>query len=199
MNNQMMKIIGAETLANEKEVLNVSTEIFNLLRESKSLYPEFYSWYFGRFVQGLREGTRRIIVSYVNGGISGVALIKNDGAEKKICCVKVNDKYKKRGIGIRLFGKCFELLDTTKPMITVADERLNSFSKIFEYYGFKLEEIQKGYYRENSNEYVFNGSLDPAKKRCTSDMPIIVEGSSSDFAGASYAQGSVCRCLGGIV
>lgn len=158
MNKKEMKIIGKETLANKKDMFNVSTQIYNLIRDSESLYPGFCNWYFGKFVPGLEEGKRRIVISYFDSDISGIALVKNEG-EKKICCIKVNDKYRKMGIGIKMFEKCLELLDTERPMITVADERMCSFSKILKYYGFKLEGIHKGYYRDNSTEYVFNGLL----------------------------------------
>jgi len=160
MDNQIIKIIAQNTIVDEQDTFNTTTKIFNMLAESKELYPGFFNWYFRKFVPGLRDGSRKIIVSYVEGEIGGVALIKNDGVEKKICGVRVNGKYRKMGIGVRLFRECLEVLNTTKPMVTVSSERLSSFSKILKYYDFKLEQINKGYYRENSNEYVFNGSLD---------------------------------------
>jgi len=196
MKNQVTKIIGIGTSENSKDVFTVSTEIFNVLKDSKSLYPEFFSWYFGKFVPGLTDGSRNIIVNYIDGDIVAVALVKNDGMEKKICTVKVNEKYRNVGVGIRLFGKCLEFLDTTKPMITVSAERLSSFSAILKYYGFKLEQIQKGYYKKNSDEYVFNGSLAPAKKPRISDIPISVGGRCPHFASASCRQRIVCSHVG---
>jgi predicted acetyltransferase len=135
-------------------------ELFIVLRSSQVWYPEIFRWYSIKFSPGLNDGLRNILFYAIDNEIAGTALIKNTVEEKKICTFIVKNQYRNNGIGKTLFGKCLEILNTDKPMITVPAERLNQFSKIFKYYDLKLEQVVENYYRSQSKEYVFNGNLD---------------------------------------
>ena len=77
-----------------------------------------------------------------------------------ICTFRVKEQFRNNGVGKALFGKCLEVLDTNKPLVTIPEEKLNCFFSIIKYYGLNLEQIPPNYYRDNSCEYVFNGLLD---------------------------------------
>ena len=138
-------------------------DIYSVLLESQEWYPEIFKWYFKKFVPNMINGKRHIIKYHVGSDMTGIALLKKEDNEKKICTFRVKSKYRRNGIGKRLFGKCVEILNTERPMITVSAERLCYFKNIFKYYDLKLEQVLEGYYRENSSEYVFNGYLDSKK------------------------------------
>ncbi|MGD0794572.1 MAG: GNAT family N-acetyltransferase [Dehalococcoidales bacterium] len=135
-------------------------ELFVVIRSSQVWYPEILNWYSFKFSPGLNNGSRKIVFFAINNEIAGTALLKNIDQEKKICTFFVKNQYRNNGIGKSLFGKCLEILDTDKPVITVPAERLPQFSRIFKYYDFKLEQVVDNYYRSKSQEYVFNGNLE---------------------------------------
>jgi len=142
---------------------NIQKEIFILLRKSLEWYPDILNWYFNIFIPEFIDGTRNILICHIDNKVAGIALLKNDFNEKKICTFRVKYDYRSNGIGKTLFKKCLETLDTDKPVFTVPAERLCYFSNILKYYNFRLEQVLEGYYQQNSCEFVFNGYLDSKK------------------------------------
>jgi len=138
---------------------NIQKEIFILLRQSLEWYPDILNWYFNIFIRGFIGGTRNILICNIDNKVAGIALLKNDFNEKKMCTFRVKYDYRSNGIGKALFQKCLETLNTDKPVFTVPAERSCYFYNILKYYNFRLEQVVQNYYRENSREYVFNGNL----------------------------------------
>jgi hypothetical protein len=149
-------VISPENYSNLHSILK---ELFVVISSSQVWYPEIFKWYSFKFLPGLNNGSRKILFYEINSEIAGIALLKIMEEEKKICTFFVKNQYRNNGIGRSLFGKCLEILDTDKPMITVPGERLSQFSRIFKYYDLKLEQVIEDYYRSKSKEYVFNGNL----------------------------------------
>lgn len=126
----------------------------------QALYPNFDSWITEKVAPGLNAGTRKIIVSLTNNQISGFAIIKKEHNEKKLCCLRVLEEYQNRyGIGDKLFKKSFELLDTEKPLLSISEDMLPSYKKLFTYYGFAIESVYPEYYRPKKTEFCYNGEL----------------------------------------
>lgn len=50
-------------------------------------------------------------------------------------------------------------LETTKPLITLADYKLDMFKPIISKYDWELTEIVSGLYNDRSEELCFNGTL----------------------------------------
>ena len=138
---------------------SIQKELYSLISLSKIWYPDIFHWYLYKFVPGLNDGSRNILIYIVDNKVAGIALIKNGAKEKKICTFRVKYDYRNNGIGKTLFRKCLETLDTDKPVFTVPAERFCYFSNILKYYNFRLEQVVQNYYMENSSEYVFNGNL----------------------------------------
>lgn len=131
-----------------------------ILNDIQELYPEFKYWYSTKVIPGLINGSREILTEYRENRLIGIAIIKNEKDEKKICTIKVLPEYQNKGIGIKLFKRALSSLNTNKPFVTVPEERFNEFHKIFTYYGFQLTQIIEGYYREGKKEYIYNGLLE---------------------------------------
>ena len=92
--------------------------------------------------------------------ILGLIILKKTHCEKKICTLKVDERYQRKGIGSALILKAFDFLETDKPLITVPEEYENMFSKILNKFEFKKTDEIHGLYRGNKIEYIYNGHLD---------------------------------------
>lgn len=121
-------------------------------------YPDHCDHYFSKYIPGIFDGEREIITCYMDNRIAAVAILKKDNDEKKISTLFVKPEYQKRGIATELLEKCFAWLGTTRPLITIADYKLNQFTKVIEKYGWvETEILADGYYNNHSREHVFNG------------------------------------------
>ena len=94
-----------------------------------------------------------------NGHIVALGIAKNEGAEQKICTVRVAPCYQNRGIGIKMFDGLLEWLNVEYPLLSVSESKYHEFARIFDYYGFSLTSIRKDYYIRGQNEYFFNETL----------------------------------------
>lgn len=126
-------------------------------------YPRHDEWYRG-IMREIREGfDREMIVAYNGQRIAGVSILKRSQVEKKICSLRVAKEYRGNGIGTALFKRSMDYLETDKPILTVSQNKKDEFKKIFEYFGFSLEQVYPGKYRQGINEYCYNGILLPEK------------------------------------
>lgn len=123
-------------------------------------YRGFYEWYDRLFISKYElDYCRDIIICERNFELAGVAIIKNDECEKKICTLRVSKKYRNNGIGHRLIELSMEYLNTEKPMITLHKNKFNQFEHLLDYYNFNLEQTKKNYYYLFNKELVYNGCL----------------------------------------
>lgn len=118
-------------------------------------YPDFYNWYHKKMIL---DPDRNILVLSAGREIAGILLTK-DGYEKKICTLRVDEKYRHRGIGSYLMQQSFRLLQTDKPIITVSENHLFEFNPLLIRFGFDLKKIYYNYYLFGNNEYSYNGYL----------------------------------------
>ncbi|NSX16165.1 GNAT family N-acetyltransferase [Cupriavidus taiwanensis] len=131
----------------------------NHLREVSGYYPEFEQWLAERVVPGLILGERSILLSESRGVLSGLAVVKDTPAEQKLCCLRVLPPFQGSGVGLKLFDRAFDVLENRTPLLSVAEEQIAVFDKIFRYYGFELAATYPEFYRPTKNEYSFNGLL----------------------------------------
>lgn len=142
-------------------------KLYNYLRDLAESYPQFDDWFYNVVIPEveLKNGEREIIIvlSELKGSskamLTGIAILKKKELEKKICTFRVHENYRNQGIGTELFEKCFEYLDTRKPIITISDNRKEIFKKHIINYKFEETQILKDYYKKGSIEYVYNGFL----------------------------------------
>lgn len=135
-------------------------EIYKFLNRLVFEYQGFQDWYRNLYSSSYElKPNREIIICEDQLAIGGIAIIKNDYSEKKICTLRVAKEFQRRGIGHNLVELCFRYLNTEKPMITLHKSKLNQFEKLLNYYNFELEQTNKHYYNIFSTELVFNGVL----------------------------------------
>jgi hypothetical protein len=151
-------------------------DIASQLSSLRDCYPEFDMWYSDKVVPGISSGHRSILLEYRRDQLAGFAILKDDGAEKKLCCLRVTENFQRSiGLGIRMFERAFEELGTEKPLLSVSEERLPAFQRIFDHFGFELSAVYDGRYRWGKVEFAFNGLLDVpisfAKQNMVRELP----------------------------
>lgn len=148
-------------------------EIYKFLCRLVFEYQGFRNWYQALYTEKFElKYNREIIICEDQFRIVGVAIIKNDLQEKKICTLRVAREYQHQGIGHNLVEMCMQLLHTDQPMITLHKNKLNQFEKLLNYYNFELKQTQKHYYNFFSTELVFNGLL-PERKLIFNNIELI--------------------------
>lgn len=151
---------------NELRIYSKS-KIYNQISDLSEVYPNFDEWFFNVVIPDLklRNGVREIIFSLTNlhGNstpvLSGIAILKKTDNEKKICTIRVHEHFRNLGIGSELFEKCFDFLETRKPVISISENSMEMFKKHIEDFDFELTHELNGYYVAGVTEYVFNGDL----------------------------------------
>lgn len=128
----------------------------NVLRPISTYYPEFEYWYVNQVMPGVLVGSDVMIVAEDKARIVGVGIGRMDNP--KLRCIRVDPEYHAQGLGIHLIDKVLHAIDCDKPKCTVAEEMMHSFSRILiNRFGFSLSKVDKGLYRRNRLEYIFNG------------------------------------------
>ncbi len=138
------------------------------LTHLSSLYPEFSRWYESKVYPGLLVGERKLLLRYHGHSLSGIAIVKDTPAEKKLCCLRILPHMQGTGVGLRLFQDSFLALQTEKPLLSVSDEHLPEFQRVFQHFGFEIGNEYPDLYRPRHSEFSFNGLLDHAERlvRC---------------------------------
>lgn len=157
----MSKTIDAVSLARDPEQTSgMLADVLRHMQDLKDLYPSFDEWVRTRVVPGLRAGDRSILIEYRGGELAALAITKDDGVEKKLCCLRVLPGFQNtHGLGVRMFQRAFDALETEMPLLSVAEERLPAFERLFRHFKFELAERHEGIYRVGRSEFAFNGRL----------------------------------------
>jgi len=122
-------------------------------------YLGFHGWFQNKVIPDLDSGKKEIIVLLHGNNIAGVSIIKNTYSEKKICTIRISRHFRNQGLGKKLMEISLMELNADKPMITVSSYRYPQFKNLFNYFGFKIEDISYNYYRPRNDEISFNGQL----------------------------------------
>lgn len=161
--NDLFSNLGTLIIDNESagttKLKNIANEVFNNIYHLENSYPTFNNWYFNKVVPGLIDGTRSFIIEFRDEKFAGIAILKDTAEEKKICTISINNEYKSKGIGFRLFEKSMRLLDANRPLLTVSEDRLPEFEKIFHHFDYEYVAEYHGLYLPRKRELSFNGFL----------------------------------------
>jgi hypothetical protein len=132
--------------------------VYNILKPLSNSYPEFDSWFWDKVVPGVSLGDDKIIVAETKNSLVGVSIIKSTDTEKKLRALRISDEFQKKGYGLYLIDESLKQLNFDKPIISVSEEMINDYSRIFiNRYNFNISHVYKGLYRKNKLEYEFNG------------------------------------------
>lgn len=137
-------------------LVGLATSDFAFLREN---YPSFDSWLQQKVLPGITLGERTVLLEMREGRLIGLAILKHSRTESKLCTLRVRPEFECRGLGVRLFESAFEILETTRPLLSVSDLSLPKFSRLFDHFGFACEAAYQGLYTPRITEFAFNGLL----------------------------------------
>jgi GNAT superfamily N-acetyltransferase len=145
----------------QDEILKLCDKLYDMTDFICEDYPKHKTWYYQKHLPAtLMAGSGRdIVFAYDETNIYGTAFIKEDENEKKICTLFVSEDARGKGVATKLVEKAMEILNTTKPMITLADYKLPMFEGLIKKYKWEKTQEVKGLYNDRSLELVFNGIL----------------------------------------
>ncbi len=131
---------------------------YTLLEHVEHLYPGFRLWFARKVIPGCVEGSRAILTTADKRTkeISGIAILKRDLHEQKVCTLFVHPDHTGQGNGTRLLAEGLAWLGNSRPIITVGESRYEVFSGLLKRHGFELTSKIRGLYRSDEAEYVFN-------------------------------------------
>lgn len=148
---------------NEEEFMELATKIYMITDFICADYPKHKEWYYTKQLPATVKGNDRNILFVRNpedsNEIISMACLKKDEEEQKICTLYVSDKCRGLGIGTAIVEESMKWLGTTKPLITLADYKLEMFKPIINKYNWELTEIVSGLYNDRAQELCFNGTL----------------------------------------
>lgn len=146
--------IGAVSDALGIQSYKIKDAIFDVFQAMEIKYSNFADWYDKVFVEVFMDNVRRDIVLAVDGKtIVGILILKDMDGEKKVCTIVVVPAYRKQGIANELFEIAFEYLGTRKPMLSMSQDLVPSFSGIIRKFKFKLTNIDQAYNTKKAEFY----------------------------------------------
>lgn len=131
-------------------------ELNRLLNPVAPMYPNFDAWLNFKFRRNLALGQRQIALANYGCQLAGVALLKNDGIERKICTFYIAPNFRNMGVGSKLMDLAIETLNSSSSFITVSDERKNELAPLLSSRGFKCINSVHGLYRSGSFEHFYS-------------------------------------------
>lgn len=143
------------------EAIATGETLWPTLAPLEALYPTFRNWYFGKVLPGLTTGTRELIVAGPPDTPTGVAIVKREIAETKICTVWVAEDQREAGIGRELLERAIDVSGVALPLFSVPAERHEAFKPLLRRFGFAETARITSLYRSGVVEHVFNGVIRP--------------------------------------
>ena len=123
----------------EEKFMKLATKVYMITDFICDDYPKYKEWYFTKQLPETINSDERNILFVRNlkneNEIISMACLKRDKKEQKICTLYVSDKYRGLGIGKAIVEESMRWLGTTKPLITLADYKLEMFKPIINKYG----------------------------------------------------------------
>ena len=143
-----------QTVHNAADDLPLCKEIVELTRPEEKFFP------------GLKDGSRIIIAAKdETGRLAGTILLKKTAEEKKICCLFVRQDCRGRGIAGKLMQESLEVLQTDKPLLSIAEKNYPQMQKLLSLHHFKFSYRKNGAYTTNGTEYYFNNEATEILKK----------------------------------
>lgn len=138
--------------------LKIIMHIKDITIPVKESYPEYKNWFLNKHVPGLGID-RNILFAVYKMEIVGVINLKCTETEKKICTLYVKPGFRFNKIGTTLLKMAFEQLGTSKPLITISDDKLFELKKFIISNNWEISEKLDNFYCFDHDEYVFNGTI----------------------------------------
>lgn len=151
---------ASKSIKKHEAFVEIVSKAYNATDSICTLYPNYFMWYWKKVVPNIFNGTRDVITIMVNEEVVGIAIVKKENEERKLCKIYVDTNYRDGEITAKLLEEAFSFLETTKPLISINESMLDMFQGIIKKYNWKkMQVLPEGYYNENSREIVFNGFI----------------------------------------
>lgn len=118
-------------------------------------YYNFEYWLKHKVYWGLLSGSRQLVFVRQKDKLAGMAILKRDSYEKKICTLVVSKNYRGSNIGTLLLDHCITALGTSDIGITVTDRRTDTLGSLLKKKGFNPIGVLENYYKRNAVEQFF--------------------------------------------
>ena len=139
--------------------LHIIYRVYNETLFLNHHYPNISNWFWNKVVPEIQMNQRYIIVYTQRDIIVGASILKSTIKEKKICTLYIQPNFQSLGYGKQLMADSLDVLKIRKPIITVSEDNLHQYIRLFKHYNFNLSEIRKDIYIKGIKEYVYNGKL----------------------------------------
>lgn len=73
-------------------------------------YPKYFEWYWSKDIPRVFDGTGEIVVCTIDGNIAGVASLKKDSTERKICTFFVVKNYRGQHVATKMLEYILTIL-----------------------------------------------------------------------------------------
>ncbi|MCW2339164.1 GNAT superfamily N-acetyltransferase [Sphingobium sp. B2D3A] len=133
--------------------------VWPTLAPLKMTYPGFSSWYWSKVVPGILRGTRAILRQGSLNAPSGLAIVKRDVTENKICTLWVSEEGRGRGLGRELLEEAIDWIGDDHPLFTVSAQRYEEFQPLMKRFRFNETQRLNSLYRPGVVEHIYNGQL----------------------------------------
>ena len=138
--------------------VSVGALLWPTLEPLTAVYPGFENWYWGKVLDGVADGRRKIFVVGPSEKPLAIAIAKREPDENKICTLWVSACARGSGVGSELLGEIVDWLDDPRPLLTVPSERIAEFVPLVRRYRFVETARMPSLYRPGVIEHVFNGT-----------------------------------------
>lgn len=146
----------------QTEFMELAQQIGQIVARQAEAYPGHAEWFWEKQLPGVTGPERKILFVRDEKDadeIIALACLKKDAVERKICHLYVDEAYRGQGIGSTLVADAMSWLGTTKPLITLSEDKLPLFAPMIKKYHWKLMDSVDGIYQADTRELCFNGSL----------------------------------------
>lgn len=133
--------------------------VWPTLAPLKATYPGFSSWYWSKVVPGVLRGTRAILRQGPLNAPLGLAIVKREAAENKICTLWVSEAGRGRGFGRELLEEAIDWIGDDYPLFTVPAQRYEEFQPLMERFRFYETQRLNSLYRSGIVEHIYNGQF----------------------------------------
>jgi hypothetical protein len=157
----MTVLVNKDTVSRDQHIVEHSLRLLSTDAEFlRCSYPNFDHWLTSKVLPGIYTGERTLLIEQRESSVVGLLILKHTAIERKLCTLRVRPHYESKGLGVRLFQTAFEILETERPLLSVAQPVETKFHRLFAYFGFSKQAVYEGRYMPKVNEFAYNGFLD---------------------------------------
>lgn len=159
-------IVNTIEYSDEDDLITLLASIYGFTSNNANYYPNYKEWFYEKLVKGIPTNERTILFirNKIDNKILGISFLKHDNEENKICSLYVDPNYRNLGFGSMLLSESMRILKTTKPFITISNTNISYFTPFIIKYDWDLLEVKDNYYKEDTQELCFNGTLKRKKE-----------------------------------